>query len=318
MKRNRFVYPIYNLLIALLIVSCSRNDNGDNGGNNPSLNGHIYYEYTSDVMKIDMSTAKESSFFSYNAYNTVGWDLSNDGKLRLVSTREPGQFDRNHFTIVNIENDQIVKKFEFVPRNGNNTNNLGKISFDNTLILVPPDYENGIVIMDTDGNIKYEMNGIGDDLFSLRDDVYWLPDNNLLVRFKDKLLRSAPPYTNLTLVKEMNYENWGNVRVSKDGKKISMFINKHIYIMDITGDNLIQVTESNDDEIFGEFSPDGKYLLIGSDYLNAPVSGNSQCYLKIIPADGKKYNMDSSPEVISVIPDGSSTIVRSRANTVWR
>src|SRR5690606_40947972 len=67
---------------------------------------------------------------------------------------------------------------------------------------------------------------------------------------------------NLTLVKEMNYENWGNLRVSNDGKKVSMFINDHIYIMDIDGSNLNQVTDSDGSEVFGEFSPDNKYLLV--------------------------------------------------------
>ncbi|MCC2598519.1 hypothetical protein [Sphingobacterium sp. FBM7-1] len=317
MKRSYFVYVIQVSLISILFLSCSKNDDkGD--GVSLTLTGHIYHQYTSDVMKIDMRTGQETSFFSYSAYSTVGWDLSRDGKLRIVSTREPGTYDRNLFTIVNTANDQIIKSFEYVPRNGNSTRNTGKISFDNSMILVAPDAANGIAIMDMDGDIKYEMTGIGDEPFSTSDDAYWLPDNNILVRFQNKLLRSAPPYNNLTLVKEMNYEKWGNVRISNNGQKISMYINKHIFLMDANGSNLVQVTDSNGDEAFGEFSPDDKFLLVGSDYFHAPASGNSHWFLKVIPADGKKYNMDSDQEVISVIPTGETSIVRANGTTVWR
>ena len=316
MKRSYFVYFIPVSLISILFLSCSKDNGGSEG--KLSLTGHIYHQYTSDVMKIDMRTGSETNFFSYNAYSTVGWDLSRDGKLRIVSTREPGTYDRNLFTIVNTTNDQIINSFEYVPRNGNSTRNIGKISFDNSMIMVAPDAENGITIMDMDGGIKYEMTGIGDEPFPTGDNAYWLPDNNILVRFQNKLLRSAPPYNNLTLVKEMNYEKWGNVRISNNGKKISMYINKHIFLLDVNGSNLVQVTDSNGDEAFGEFSPDDKFLLVGSDYFHAPASGNSHWFLKVIPADGKKYYMDSSPEVISVIPTGKTSIVRANGTTVWR
>ncbi|SFS32394.1 TolB-like translocation protein [Sphingobacterium wenxiniae] len=312
-------FPLY--LVAVLSVSCSKDDGGDKGGNgggNTSLPGIIYHQYTSNVMKIDMWTGEEDAFFSYNAYSTVSWEISRDGKLRLVSSREAGTYDRNRFTLVNTADDQIVKAFDYVPRYGNSTRNYGKISFDNSFIMVVPDGDNGIVMMDMDGNIKYEMSGIGEDTFTSTDNAYWLPNNSILVRFKNMLLRADPPYENLSLVKEMNYENWGNVRVSNNGQKISMYINKHVFMMDITGENLVQVTDGTADENFGEFSPDDKYLLIGADYFHAPASMNSHWFLKIIPSDGKKYHMDNSPEVIPVIPNGSQQMVRANGVTAWR
>lgn len=318
MKKSLLLYLIQASLVSVLFLSCSKSDNDKIDKVGLSLPGGIYHQYTSDVMKIDMGTWMESSFFSYNAYSTVGWGLSRDGKLRIVSTREPGMYDRNLFTIVNTANDQIIKSFEYVPRNGNSTLNTGEISFDNSMILVAPDRDNGITILDMDGQVKYEMTGIGNQLFSADDDAYWLPDNNILVRFQNKLLRSAPPYTNLTLVKEMNYEEWGNVRVSNSGKKVSMYINKHIFLMDVNNGALTQVTDSNADEAFAEFSPDDKFLLIAADYVHLPSSQNNHWFLKIIPADGKKYHMDSSVEVIPLIPVGETSIVRASKVTLWR
>lgn len=319
MKRIVFILVTSVGLFSLFFLGCTKDNDDGEGSGMGVLPGHIYHQYTSNVMKIDMRSGEESAFFSYNAYSTVGWGLSRDGSLRMVSTREPGMYDRNRFTIVNTADETIVKEFDFVPRYGNNTNNLGKISYDNSLIMVTPDRDNGIVILDIDGNVKYEMSGIGEEPFTADDYAMWLPNNSILIRFQDRLLlRADPPYESLSLVKEMDYENWGNIRVSNSGQKITFYINKHIHMMDITGENLVQVTDSNADEAFAEFSPDDRYLLIGADYVHLPASSNSHWFLKVIPADGKKYNLDSSPDVIPVIPKGGSGIIRANGVTAWR
>lgn len=321
MKSIHIIYIVTIGVLSMLSISCSKDGNdGENGGDWPSLPGYIYHQYTTEVQRVDMRTGEESHFFQYSAYGTAGWSMSPDGTLRLVSHRDAGVYDRNRFTVVSGADGRIIKEFDYVPLRGNSTANVGKISYDNSLILVEPDGDNGIVITDMDGNFKYGMDGIGElGDFSRGDRVYWLPGNSILILFNGRrLLRSDPPYTGLNLIKEMNYENWGNVRVRPDGKKISFYIDKHLYMMDIDGENLVQVTESAEDVAFGEFSPDGNYLLVAADYFHAPASGGSHWFLKIIPADGKKYNLDSDPQVIPLIPNGSSRIVRANGVTAWR
>ncbi|HMR19411.1 MAG TPA: hypothetical protein PKA53_08940 [Sphingobacterium sp.] len=311
------LYPLVAIL-SILFSACSK-ESEEGGLEGSKLPGHIYHQYTTDVKKLNMQTGVESTFFSYSAYSTVGWGLSRDGTLRIITSREAGVYDRTRFQIVNTASGTIEKEFDYIPLHGNSTNNFGQLSFDKSLILIEPDFHNGIVLLDTDGNIKLEMSGINDETFTQGDEAIWLPDNGILVTFKDRyILRADPPYTNLILIKEMNYEKWGNIRVSNNGQKISMYIGNHIYMMDINGDHLVQVTESNDDEAFAEFSPDDKYLLVASDYFHAPASGNSHWYLKIIPADGKKYNLDSSPEVIPVIPKGENSLIKANKVTLWR
>lgn len=318
MKRMYLIFRAAALGIAMCTLAGCAKDGAD-PADKPTLPGKIFHQYTTQVMEVDAGSWVEKNAFSYNAYSTVGWTMSRDGKYRLMSSREPGTYDRNRFRIVNTATEQIEKEFDYVPRFGNYTNNVGHISFDNTRILISPDWDNGIVILDMDGNVLHELTGIGADDFTTDDEAYWLPNNSLLVRFKDKyLLRSDPPYTDLQLVKELNYEQWGGVRVSNSGQKITLYINKHIHMMDINGENFVQVTEGSQDEAFAEFSPDDKYLLIAADYLHAPVSRNSQWYLKIIPADGKAYDMENSSIVIDVIPQGSSSVVRANGVTVWR
>jgi len=284
-----------------------------------SLKGQLIYEYTSDVKKIDLSTWNESIFFSFNAYSTNDWDVSKDGKLRLISEREPGTIQETKFKLVNVTDGSIIKEFDYVPMIGNNQNYAGKLSYDNSLILLNPDFDNGIVMMDMDGQVRYRLDGINGEELTLGDKACWLPGNSILVTFNDKyILRADPPYTTLSLVKEMNYEQWGNLHVSMDGKKISLYIGKHIYLMNIDGSELVQVTESEGTENFAEFSPDSMHQLVGTEYVHAPASGLSNWRLKIIPADGKLYHIDTSPEVIPVKPTNSSSIVKAGGNTYWR
>lgn len=321
---ERVFKEVKSLLIAipLMLLSCSQSDveGGDNPPGKIKLPGTIYHQYTSEVLKIDMQSWQETVAFSYNAYSTVNWRLSPDGTIRIMSTREPGMYDRNRFTLLNTSNEAIIKEIDYIPTYGNSTTNYGKLSYDNTLIAIEPDNDNGIVILDHGRDIKYEMFGVNEQSFGWSDEVVWLPDNSILFTFrKEVLLRSAHPYTTITPVREMNYENWGNIRVRPDGKKITFYINRHVFMMDIDGQNLVQVTDSKEsEEIFGEFSPDGRYLLIGADYFHAPASSGSFWLPKIIPADGKKYDMDNDPAVIPLIPVGDNSISRANRVTLWR
>jgi len=151
--------------------------------------------------------------------------------------------------------------------------------------------------------------------------VEWLPGNALLFTHGNYILKSAPPYNKATLVKEMNYEGWGDIRASQDGKKLTVRIDKHIYLMDMDDGDLTQVTESNFTESVAVFSPNGKYLLVGTDYRITGPFG-SIWNLKIIPADGKLYNVDpiavNSAGVIPVIPLGEDRIETADGIMMWR
>ncbi|QEC51896.1 hypothetical protein EDD80_11565 [Anseongella ginsenosidimutans] len=308
------------ILLCLVVscLSCSKDDDEPGANVLGTLKGQIIYEYTSDVKIIDLASGKESDFFGYNAYSTIGWDLSKDGKLRLISEREPGEYVKTRFMLVSPDDGRIKKEFNYTPPSGN-AQKSGVLSYDNSLILLNPDFDNGIVIMDTNGEIKYQLDGINDQELTLGDRAYWLPGNSILIVFDEKyILRSDPPYTSLTLVKEMEYEQWGNIRVSMDGKKLSLYVGNHIYLMDIDGNNLVQVTESDARENMAEFSPDGRHLLVGCDYIHAPNAGLSKWDLKIIPADGKKYHLDNSPEIIPVVPVNTGMLVTAGGPVFWR
>lgn len=298
---------VLNSLI-LILSSCSKDDKPSISR---SLSGRIIHEYSSDVMQIDLKTGNESSFFSYNAYSLEGWDLSKDGKFRLMSERPPGTYSVTRFKLVDVATGTIVKEFDYNTKFGNNTK-IGYLSYDNTMILLQPDFENGIVILDMNGTEKYRLDGINGTALTYGDYVHWLPGNGILIEFDDRfLLRSEAPYTDIALVKEMNYESWGGVQSSRDGQRYTLYIGRHIYLMNKDGSNLTQVTESDAKELYSTFSPDDKYLLIGTDFFDGAGAANSHWFLKAIPADGKKYDVDTSPEVISIISNGSQSPVKA-------
>lgn len=303
----------------ILFISCSKDNDNEITPAPNALAGHIIYEYTSDVKIIDLSKFTEDIFFTFNAYSTNSWELSKDGKLRLISERVSGTLRETKFRLVNVADGTIIKEFIYVPLVGTNQKYAGKLSYDDSLILLNPDFDNGLVIMDTNGEVKHRLDGINDEALTLGDYAYWLPGNSILIAFKDKyLLRSDPPYTTLSLVKEMNYEQWGSLSVSMDGQKISLRIGNHMYLMNVDGSNLTQVTESSGTENLAEFSPDDRHLLIGANYVHAPNSGLTNWRLKIIPADGKLYNMDESPEVIPVVLANDDSPVKAGGPTFWR
>ncbi len=298
--------------LILSLLSCSKDDKLIDRPTPSSIAGKIIYEYSSDVKQIDLATGNESSYFSYNAYSTEGWDLSKDGKFRLISERPAGTYSITRFRLVNTADGTIVKEFDYNTKYGNNTK-VGYLSHDNSMILLQPDFDNGIVILDMNGEEKYRLDGINGTQLGVGDRVHWLPGNGLIITFDDRyLLRSEPPYTDITLVKEMDYEFWGGVQSSMDGEKYTLYIGRHIFLMNKDGSNLTQVTESDTKELYAVFSPDGKHLLVGTDFFNGAGAAHSNWRLKVIPADGKKYNVDSSPDVIPVIPNGDKIAAKAK------
>ncbi len=91
--------------------------------------------------------------------------------------------------------------------------------------------------------------------------------------------------------------------------------------MDVDGNNLKQVTSSNFKESMPAFSPDGKYLLIGTNYRSTGTLGYLWD-LKIIPNDGKQHDVgletNSASEVLPVIWKGKDRIESADGQMIWR
>lgn len=309
----------------LFFSTCSKENNDIPDGETlyPSaLKGTIYYDWaTEGILKISLPDGIGGSFIPDDS-KLNNFDISRDGKLKLtvINASSVGQYDIR-FTLSDITNGSIVEEFIY---NGPGLSGhcQGFLSPDNSLILVLSNaQEDGITILKRNGEFVGRIHDINGERFGFNDSRLWLPNNSLLITHDKYIIRLDPPYTSGIMVKQMDYEDWGELDVNRQGTQLALQIANHVYTMDIDGSNLKQVTTSNFKESVPLFSPDGKYLLISSDYKQTGPLGY-MWQMKIIPNDGKQYNVDpvesNSPGVIPVIWKGKDEIETAGGQMVWR
>ncbi|GGG90469.1 hypothetical protein GCM10007415_26220 [Parapedobacter pyrenivorans] len=310
----------FTFVAAFGFLSCAKNDNGgpdsDDGVN--GLTGKLIYSFTGNVYQLDLQTNQQSIYFTFNTYGFNNWDMSWDEQFRLTSEREAGVFDVAKITLARNADGAIVDEFDYASPYGRDTDVNALLSPDNTKVMYHPTFDNGIVITDMDGNVLTHLEGVnvGSEAvaFGISDEVLWLPGNSILFTLDGRYIaKSDPPYTSLSLVKDMPYTQWGNLRVNRQGTQLAMMVSNHIYVMDIDGSNLRQVTESSGGEIHADFSPDGKHLLV------AKKIGPTFFYwnLAVIPNDGQIHNMDNGEAVIIIKPKGENILPAVDGATFW-
>lgn len=317
----KFNSTFLSLLLGLLVTfSCSEDDEGANDGGGPTrhLEGKLIYTFVGNVYELDLKTNQQSVYFTYNTYGFNNWDMSWDEEYRLISEREAGEFNAAKITLVRNSDGAIVDEFDYDSPDGNDTEVGALLAPDNSKVAYLPTFDNGIVITDLDGNILHHLEAVDveseTEFFGITDEVLWLPDNSILFTLAERyIFKSSPPYTTLSLVKDMPGTEWGNLRVNRQGTQISMRMNHHIYVMNLDDGELIQVTDSNGSELHADFSPDGNHLVVAKKYRDQIRSWN----LAIVPNDGNVYNMDDEEEVIIVHPEGEVISPAVDGGTFW-
>ncbi|GGH14484.1 hypothetical protein FAZ19_07430 [Sphingobacterium alkalisoli] len=314
------------VVFLMLLSACSKdNDGGPDGGDNgyPSaVKGTIYYDWaTEGILKVSLPEGVGSAFIPDDS-KLNNFDISRDGKYKLTVVNEQTLGDYPiRFTLSDISNGSIVE--EFIYRSpALSAYSKGYLSHDNSHILVlSNDQEDGITILKRNGEFVGRIHDINGEELGFNDQRLWLPGNALLIVHNNYIIRLDPPYTSGKLLKEMEYEDWGDVAVNPAGTQLAVRIANHVYTMDMDGSNLKQVTTSNFKEAVPEFSPDGKYLLVGTEYRQTGPFG-WMWSLKIIPNDGKEYNVDpiaaNSPGVIPVFVKGKNKIETAGGQMIWR
>ncbi len=307
-------------VIALFAGACSKSNDGLSDGDSGSPNGSLLYDSGEQSYQFDLNSQVSNVYFDRNNYSLNGWDVSWDGQIRLETSIITGTFDRVQFRLINTKDGSISKEFVYENAYNEDRQINGLLSPDQSLILIQPDFDHGIVLIDMDGKAQYHLPVVNDTRLTLGDEAIWLPDNTLLFTFDKKyLLKSAPPYTSIEALSELNYADWGNVRSNRDGSKLSLRIDKHIYLMNGDGSGLVQVTESDREEREAVFSPDGKHLLVAANYY--PRTFSSGVWdLNIIPADGNIYQVGANPGPgVQVIQSKEKSVPETASNRMfWR
>jgi len=318
------------LVFVLLLAACGKKDNGVGGGGNNGGGGNgggqggrgalgagtIFVEWATDgIQKIDLNTGVESTVMPENT-SLHNYYISQDGKSMLASTNAPGtDYDANLYTLTDLSNGTIQAQFKYYPASGDYTSPT--LSPDGATIAVPPTFDDGIVIMDLKGNVSHNLTGFNGKKFS--NTVVWMPDKTLLCATADGLLRTNAAFTQASLVKAFTFADWGDVAASPDGTKIALKGGNHIWMMNADGSGLVQVTESTQVEALPVFSPDGKWLLVGTNYHQTGAFAYIW-NLAILPADGKLYNVDQGADknVVPVVPKGQSMVQAGDGRMFWR
>ncbi|WP_192348788.1 hypothetical protein [Algoriphagus sp. Y33] len=284
------------------------------------FSGNLLYDLGEHSYRIDLASNEKTDYFNRNTYSLNGWDVSWDGKTRLETSIVTGEFDKVTFKLIDSESLTILKEFVYNNPHGEDRQISGLLSPDKSLILIQPDFDHGIVIIDTEGNVKHHLPMVNDTELTLGDEAIWLSDNSILFTYKEEyILKSEPPYSDIISIREMEYSDWGNLNANPDGTKMSLRIDKHIYLMNADGTGLVQVTESDREEREAVFSPDGKYLLVGANFYPGTFDPG-KWDLNIIPADGKMYKVGNNPgpgvEVIR--PNGQDHVESATNRMFWR
>ncbi len=311
--------------VLLLLTGCSKDSSpGDDMRNGyPSqLSGTIYYDWaTEGVLKMSLPDGVGGAFIPDDS-KLNNFDISQDGKLKLtvVNASTLGQYDVR-FTTSNMADGSIVDEFVYNSPAGNSFCK-GYLSPDKSLIVVTSnDKEDGITILKRNGEFVGRLDDINGEAFDFNQTVLWLPNNGLLLSHGKYILRLDPPYNSGSVVKQMDYEDWGDLQVNLQGTQLVVRIGNHLHSMKSDGTDLRQLTNSNFKEAEPVFSPDGKFLLIGTEYRQTGPFGYMWS-LKIIPSSGGPYQVDpvaaNSPEVIPVIWKGKDRIESGGGQMLWR
>lgn len=312
---------LYWMALVLLVSACSKSKGDDDNEPAPGTGftqlgaGMIYFDWSTDgIKKVDLQTGVKAQALRYNTSRN-GWDISRDNTLLIESTDDPDDYDAEIYTIMNIKDGTVVSKFKKLSGYSNHTNPT--LSYDKKLILVPPTFDDGIMVLDLQGHILFHFVNYNGQ--KLKDRVIWMPDNTLLFSQGNSLYRTNKEFTKATLVKTFNFASWGRFSVSPDGNKIAGSGGEHLWMMNADGSNLTQITESNDTEVWPVFSPDSKYLLIGYDFTHTGDFGR-YWDMAIIPADFNKYNLNEGADkrVIPFITKGKTTPEPSDGIMLWR
>lgn len=303
----------------IFFAACGKSSSGPGTPEDPSIKhlpGSIYYQWADEgVYQYNFASLDRRLLFPDDLARN-SWDVSADQKLILECSDVPGDYEASQFTLINRATGNTVKQFTYYATEGDIA--TGSLSPDGQMIAINPTFHDGIVVVDLEGNIIQQILTVNNE--KITEPPVWTPANTLLFPFKNLLLETNNTFSDVHIIKQFDFASWRKPAISKDGKKISLEAANHIWLMQADGTDLKQVTNSAGAETNLAFSPDGKHLLIGTDYHTSGPFGKI-FYLKVIPADGRQYQVDDGGEsagVIPIIAPGEKQIEPADSKAIWR
>jgi len=309
-------------LSLIFIISCSKKD--DNGPATPARShvGTIYYDNYEGFSKIDLETSRKTLIKTTKSH--YNWHISADGTtlLEMTDGRSANKPDHIHFTLRNPATGEQIKDFFYSPLKGGSIYQEADLSPDKSMICIFPSFDEGFVFLDAKtGAVIAHIEDINNEKIPRNQSFVWLPDNSLLIKWKQRILKTKYPFNEVTVVKTFDTEAFHSFSINTQGTQVAMCHQKHIAVMNTDGSGFYIATSGSEEESSASFSPDGKYLVVGTDVKRIGVPGSvpsQQSFMKIIPADGKTYAIDQEgPSIVPVIPQGESSAEPKKGLMVW-
>lgn len=205
--------------------------------------------------------------------------------------------------------------------------------------------ERGLLVFDTQAPSLVAAFHLDDkEDYRSQDTPVWTNANEMFVALKGVLYRWKPEYgSKVEEVLRINNGNGGTyVTVNPQGTRIAFRYQKHIWVQNIDGSGLQQITTSSpsgltrvDGEYQPVFSPDGKYIAfvasptVGRFWTDydplqpsmpyVTVTGSAYGYVFVVPDDNKLYNLeDKSSGFIQLKTEGWRGVPSYFTNMIWR
>ena len=341
----------------LFLISCSK-EGGTTGGNNATKNlpGTIYWYFAGSVGYYELSSGKFSEkmmSMGPGSSRFDAFDISWDNKKMLLSLDVEGtyNFDERRFVLRNkVDNIQYShlqdgKSIRDITYEwGSIGITRAHISPDEKYLALDAQHFSDlpltIISAETGRYISgWMVQGVS---FLNYGAAVWTNDNTVYFRIANNLYKSGPSNGYSTAPKVLDLGVGSSyATVNPQGTKIVFRKSKHLWMCNIDGSNLQQITTCEtydfinyDGENRPVFSPDGKYIAFTGatkrglpwsdhDYPDGSwvaVTGGSYGYIVIIPADGKLYNLDdkNSGAIWLTKPGNSTNGVACSDMLIWR
>lgn len=339
------------LVLSLFLVSC-RGD--DEGGGTHGLKGTIFTHFAGEVSVYNLTDNKFTEKVArVSASNLLkSYDISWDGKEVLFTGGKKSTYDFNHRRIIYRDINLSVNSND-VLNDGKNIHDFyyewgdlkdldAFISPNKQYIALQgiPSSDMPTIVIRADRDVELgrcNPPGVG---YHLWGKPVWAADNTLYVRNGDGVYRMRPSNNFRPEKLFTPFPNSGRYSVNPQGTKFVFRMNKHLYMCNIDGSGVTQVTKSRtynwanwDGDDHPVFSPDGKYIAfttrasVGTawtwDDRDQPdgwtgVQGGKFGYIAVIPADGKLYDLNASNSgVIPLLKTNKQGIPHS-GHLVWR
>ncbi|WP_293884707.1 MULTISPECIES: hypothetical protein [unclassified Sphingobacterium] len=312
---------IYFFLALFFALGCSKDSDTGQPDGGIALSGNLFFQNYDGHTSITLP-AMEKTIWKKNStwYN---WDMTLDRHiLEMQSGINDGKADHVKFTYRRFDNQTPIHQFYYRPIKGGSIYVSANLSPDKSLFCIAPTFEEGFVVLDSrDGKLIKHLENINNERISRNTPFCWLPDNSLIIRWKNSLVRFPAPYTEGEVIREFPTEDFYHITANSQGSKIAMIYEKHVWVFDLKTKEFYQVTASNSQEASPAFSPDGRFVAISTGVKVIGVPGgvpSYQGYMKIVPVDGRTYSVDTDGNgVIPIIAAGKRSAEALNGPVVW-